>query len=70
MSKISFNNNEVEHNREPLFPTTYLNLLEYSPDYASSVAVQYGFVEDTAREIQQQLIIQEIVLLRSELLHR
>ena len=45
--KISFNNNEVEHNREPLFTTTYLNLLEYSPDYASSLAVQYGFIKDT-----------------------
>ena len=45
--KISFNNNEVEHNREPLFTTTYLNMLEYSPDYASSVAVQYGFIKDT-----------------------
>ena len=45
--KISFNNNQVEHNREPLFTSTYVNLLEYSPDYASSIATQYGFIRDT-----------------------
>ena len=44
--KISFNNNEVEHNREPLFSTTYLNWLEFSPDYTQSVAEQYGFSAD------------------------
>ena len=49
--KISFNNNEVEHNREPLFTTTYQNLLEYSPDYASSIAVRYGFIKDTDDQI-------------------
>ena len=47
--KISSNNNEAEHNREPIFTSTYLNLLEYLPDYASSTAVQYGLVKDTDR---------------------
>ena len=37
--RILLNNNEVEHNREPIFTTTYLNLLEYSPDYASSACL-------------------------------
>ena len=45
-----------EHNREPLFTTTYLNLLEYSPDYASSVAVQYGFIKDTAHGLMMMLM--------------
>lgn len=45
--KVSFNNNEVEHNRRPDISTTWLNLLEYSDDYARSVAVQYGFARDT-----------------------
>ena len=44
--KLSFNNNEVEHNRRPYLSTTWLNLLEFSPDYAGSVAVQHGFVKD------------------------
>ena len=44
--KVSFNNNEVEHNRRPDISTTWFNLLEYSPDYAGSNAVQYGFVKD------------------------
>ena len=46
--KLSFNNNEVEHNRRPDISTTWLNLLEYSPDYAASNAVQWGFVKDAA----------------------
>ena len=36
--KVSFNNNEVEHNRRPDISTTWLNMLECSPDYATSVA--------------------------------
>ena len=45
--KVSFNNNEVEHNREPLYTATYLNLLEYSDDYTKSIGLQYGFDKDT-----------------------
>ena len=45
--KISFNNNEIEHTREPLYTTTYLNLLQYSDDYSKSIATQYGFDKDT-----------------------
>ena len=44
--KLSFNNNEVEHNRRPYLSTTWLNLLEFSPDYAGSIAVQHGFIKD------------------------
>ena len=46
--KLSFNNNEVEHNRRPDISTTWLNLLELSPDYAGSLGVQWGFVKDLA----------------------
>ena len=46
--KLSFNNNQVEHNTRPDISTTWLNLIEYSPDYAGSNAVQYGFVKDAA----------------------
>ena len=46
--KVSFNNNEVEHNRRCDLSTTWLNMLEYSPDYAASNAVQWGFVKDVA----------------------
>ena len=41
------NNNEVEHNRRADLGT-FVNLLEYSPDYASSIAVASGFVKDVA----------------------
>ena len=34
--KVSFNNNEVVHNREPLYT-----------DYSKSIATQYGFDKDT-----------------------
>ena len=46
-TRILINNNEDEHNREQLFTTTFQNLPEYCPDYASSVSVQYGFIKDT-----------------------
>ena len=49
--KVSFNNNEVEHNREPLFTTSYLNLLEYSDDYTKSIALQHGFYKQISNEI-------------------
>ena len=45
--KVSMNNNEVEHNRRADFGT-FVNLLEYSPDYASSIATASGFVKDVA----------------------
>ena len=41
--KVSMNNNEVEHNRRADFGT-FVNLLEYSPDYTSSIATASGFV--------------------------
>ena len=47
-AKLSFNNNQVEHNIRPDISTTWVNLLEYSPDYASSIAVQWAFVKDAA----------------------
>ena len=53
--KISFNNNEVEHNREPRFTTSYLNLLEYSEDYANSIAQQHGFYKQTSNVIRAQV---------------
>ena len=37
--KISSNNNDAEYNREPMYSTTFLNFLEYSPDYTESNAV-------------------------------
>ena len=42
--KTSFNDNEFEQNREPLFTTSYLNLLQYSEDYANSIAQQHVFI--------------------------
>ena len=46
--KISFNNNQVEHLRNPMMSTTFLNMLEYSTDYARSIATESGFVKDTS----------------------
>ena len=43
--KVSMNDTEVEHNRRADFGT-FVNLLEYSPDYASSIATQSGFARD------------------------
>ena len=45
-NNISFNNNRVKHNREPMKLTTYLNFLENSPYYTESVVVHYGFSSD------------------------
>ena len=45
--KVSFSNNEVEHNRNPGLSTTWLNLFEYSDEYTSSVATQWGYAKDT-----------------------
>ena len=43
--KVSMNDTEVEHKRRAAFGT-FVNLLEYSPDYASSIATQSGFARD------------------------
>ena len=40
------NDTEVEHNRRADLGT-FVNLLEYSPDYASSIGIQRGFARDT-----------------------
>ena len=45
--KVSMNDVEVEHNRRADLGT-FGNLLEYSPDYASSIATNAGFVRDIA----------------------
>lgn len=47
---VRFNNSEVDKNHHVYFTTTILNLAEYSPDYASSFAVQYGFAKDTTHK--------------------
>ena len=62
--KISFNNNEVEHNREPLYATTYLNLLEDSDDYSKSIATQYGFDKDTTNTINSVRYVAQKDLVR------
>ena len=41
------NNIDVEHNRRADFGT-FVNLLQFSPDYASSIAVAIGLVKDVA----------------------
>ena len=43
--KVSMNDVEVEHNRRADLGT-FVNLLEYSPDYASSIAINAGFARD------------------------
>ena len=43
--KGSMNDVEVEHNRRANLGT-FVNLLEYSPDYASSIAINAGFARD------------------------
>ena len=58
--KVSFSNNEVEHNWEALFTTSYLNLLEYSEDYTKSIALQHGFY----KQISNFIIPTAIHLLR------
>ena len=44
--KVSMNDTELEHNKR-VDLGTFVNLLEYSPDYASSIDTQSGFSRDT-----------------------
>ena len=44
--KVSMNDTEAEHNRRADLGT-FVNLLEYSPDYASSIGTESGIARDT-----------------------
>ena len=45
--KVSLNNNEVEHNQRCDLAGTFVNMFEYSPDYAESIGILEGFTKDT-----------------------
>ena len=47
---VRLNNVEVDKNRYVFLTSTILNLLEYSDDYATSIATQYGFAKDSSSD--------------------
>ena len=48
---VNFENKEIDNSLHNYLTTTMLNMLEYSDDYARSVAEKYGFAKDSAADV-------------------